>query len=43
MKVVHVVLGHSLYHVTASTYGHVLPELQRDAAGRIGDLLWGVS
>lgn len=43
MKVVQVVLGHSQYHVTANTYSHVLPELQRDAAERMGELLWGVS
>ena len=35
------VLGHSQYHVTANTYSHVMPELQRDAMSRVGKALWG--
>jgi integrase len=35
------VLGHSSYTLTANTYAHVLPELQRDVAARMDDILTG--
>ena len=41
MRAVMEVLGHSQYHVTANTYSHVMPELQRDAMNRVGKALWG--
>lgn len=41
MKVVQEVLGHSQMSITADTYSHVLPELQREAADRIGSVLFG--
>lgn len=43
LKVVQKVLGHSQFGVTANIYGHVVPELQREAAEKVGELLWGVS
>ena len=43
MKVVQEVLGHSQMSITADTYSHVLPELQREAAERLGDVLFGGS
>lgn len=43
LKVAQTVLGHSQIAVTANTYSHVMPELQRDAAERVGDLLWARS
>lgn len=43
MKVVQEVLGHSQMSITADTYSHVLPELQREAADRLGDVLFGGS
>ena len=39
LKVAQTVLGHSQIAVTANTYAHVLPELQRDAADSVGELL----
>ena len=41
MKVVQETLGHSQMSITADIYSHVLPELQRDAADRIGNVLFG--
>ncbi|WP_045875087.1 site-specific integrase [Pseudofrankia sp. DC12] len=35
------ILGHSQISLTLDTYSHVVPELQRDAADRIGSALWG--
>lgn len=35
------VLGHSQISLTLGTYSHVMPELAEDAAGRVGDALWG--
>jgi integrase len=35
MKVVQEILGHSSYTLTANTYSHIAPELQRDAANRL--------
>jgi site-specific recombinase XerD len=43
LKVVQTILGHSQIAVTANTYAHVLPKLQREAAERIGQALWKVS
>ncbi|MSQ13077.1 MAG: integrase [Dehalococcoidia bacterium] len=34
-------LGHANIAVTANTYSHVLPELQREAVGKVGALLFG--
>jgi integrase len=39
MKVLQVVMRHSSYKLTADTYGHVLPELQRDAAEKLQAVL----
>ncbi len=33
------VLGHSEIAMTMNTYSHVIPELRRDAADRMEDLL----
>jgi integrase len=33
------VLGHSQISLTLNTYTHVLPELKREAADRMNDLL----
>lgn len=33
------VLGHSEIGMTMNTYSHVIPELRRDAADRMEDLL----
>ena len=35
------VLGHSDIGMTMNTYSHVIPELRRDAADRMDDLLGG--
>jgi integrase len=40
-RVVMDVLGHSQISLTMNTYTHVLPELRRDAADRMSDLLRG--
>ena len=34
-------LGHSQIKLTMDTYSHVIPQLQREAAGRINDILAG--
>src|SRR5205814_7770497 len=39
MRVVMDLLGHSQIHLTMNTYTHVLPELQREAAGRMDAFL----
>jgi hypothetical protein len=36
------ILGHSQISLTLGTYSHVVPEMRRDAADRIGDALWGL-
>ncbi|MPZ99500.1 MAG: tyrosine-type recombinase/integrase [Dehalococcoidia bacterium] len=41
MKVVQSILGHAQIAITADLYSHVAPELHRDAADRIGALLFG--
>ncbi len=41
LKVVQDILGHSTISITADTYAHIVPALQRDAAQRISDGLWG--
>jgi hypothetical protein len=38
-RVVMEILGHSQISVTMNTYGHVLPETQRDAAAKLDALL----
>lgn len=40
-KVVSAILGHSTTTITRDLYQHVVPEVARDAADRIGDALWG--
>jgi integrase len=40
-RVVMEVLGHSQISLTMNTYSHVVPELKRDAADRMGEALWG--
>jgi integrase len=40
-RVVMDVLGHSQIGLTMNTYSHVIPDLQRDAARRMDDLLEG--
>ena len=39
-RVVMQILGHSQISMT-SRYAHVLPQVLTDAAGRIGEALWG--
>lgn len=41
LKVVQEVLGHANIAITADTYAHVMPELQREATESVGRLLWG--
>ena len=43
LRVVMEVLGHSAIAVTADTYVYVMGDLKRDAANRVGELVWGVS
>jgi integrase len=40
-RVVMEILGHSSIGVTMNTYSHVIPQLQRDAADKLGALLTG--
>jgi integrase len=40
-RVVMELLGHSQITLTLGTHTHVVPELARDAADRMGDALWG--
>lgn len=35
------ILGHSQISLTLGTYSHVVPELRKDAAERVGRALWG--
>jgi integrase len=35
------VLGHSQISLTLGTYSHVMPQLSREAADRVGEALWG--
>ena len=39
-RVVMEMLGHSQITLTLGTYSHVAPELQREAAARMGRVLW---
>lgn len=41
LKVVQEILGHSTIAVTAGTYAHVQATLRRDAAERIGGVIFG--
>lgn len=41
IKVVAATLGHSTTTITRDLYQHVVPEIARDAADRMGDALWG--
>jgi len=43
LRVVMEVLGHSTINVTADVYGHLAPELSRDATARVGEVLFGRS
>jgi integrase len=43
LRVVMEILGHSTIATTADTYGHVMPELQRDATERTAAVLFGTS
>jgi integrase len=38
-RVVMETLGHSQIKLTMDTYSHVIPQLQREAAGRIDEIL----
>jgi integrase len=40
-RVVMEVLGHTQISLTMNTYSHVVPELKREAADRMGEALWG--
>ncbi len=40
-RVVMEILGHSRISPTLGTYSHVVPELAKDAARRVGQALWG--
>ena len=37
----HNLMGHSQINATMTTYSHVLPDLQREAAARLDELLTG--
>lgn len=39
-RIVMETLGHSQIALTMNTYSHVMPELQRDAADKMGELLF---
>jgi integrase len=41
VKVVAAILGHASTTITRDLYQHVVPELERDAADRMGSALWG--
>jgi integrase len=38
-KVVQEMMGHATINITLDTYSHVLPDMQNEAADRLGDLL----
>lgn len=38
-RIVQEILGHSSFHLTMDTYSHVMPTLQREALGQLGELL----
>ncbi len=39
-RVVMEILGHSQIALTMNTYSHIAPEVSREAADRIADMLW---
>ncbi len=39
-RVVMEILGHSQIALTMNTYSHIAPEVSRETAGRIADMLW---
>src|SRR5581483_9511573 len=39
-KIVQEILGHSAINITMDTYSHVLPNIQKDAMGRLDEFLW---
>ncbi|MCL5677076.1 MAG: site-specific integrase [Firmicutes bacterium] len=41
LKVIRARLGHSSVQVTGDVYAHLLPDMGRDAAAKLGDLLLG--
>jgi len=41
LRAIQEVLGHSSCMLTANIYAHVLPELHRDVAARMDDILTG--
>ncbi len=41
MKTVQEMLGHSTMQITADIYSHVVAEVSREAADRVGDVLFG--
>lgn len=41
LKTVSVILGHSSIQITADVYGHIEPELKREAADRLGTAIFG--
>jgi hypothetical protein len=42
LKTVQEILGHSTYYLTANVYGHVAPELSREAANAMDRALAGI-
>jgi integrase len=42
LKTVQEILGHSTYYLTANVYGHVAPELSREAAQAMDKALAGI-
>lgn len=42
-RVVMELLGHSDIRLTMNTYSHVIPQLSRDAADKMGAALWGTN
>jgi integrase len=40
-KIVSERLGHSSIQITLDTYSHLLPNMQKDAAGKLGEEIFG--
>ena len=40
-RVVMETLGHSTFKLTMDTYSHVIPQVQREAADQMGEILGG--